>query len=175
MKTEKIKRVRLSAFLLFLFLIVGCENPFAPGHYTDPEGGSGVLSDLTTPDGVFINLKYAYTFKDTSIYSALIKDDFIFTFRDYDLGADVTWGREEELRTTYGLFSNSERLDLVWNNIVLSSGDSTKMNIVRSFNLTITFNPNDIIRINGRVNLDLQKNATTKRWQIARWIDESNL
>ena len=84
-------------------------------------------------------------------------------------------GREEELRTTYGLFSNSERLDLVWNNIVLSSGDSLKVNIVRSFNLTITFNPSDIVRINGRVNLDLEKNAVTKRWQIARWIDESNL
>ena len=49
------------------------------------------------------------------------------------------------------------------------------MNIVRSFNLTITFNPGDIVRINGRVNLDLEKNAVTKRWQISRWIDESNL
>ncbi len=161
--------------LLIVFLLAGCENPFAPGHYSDGQGGGGVLSDLSTPDGVFINLKYAYTFKDTSIYSALINDNFIFTFRDYDLGADVSWGREEELRTTYGLFSNSERLDLVWNNIVLSSGDSLKMNIVRSFNLTITFNPSDIVRINGRVNLDLEKNAVTKRWQIARWIDESNL
>jgi hypothetical protein len=163
--------------LLFLFAILtsGCENPFAPGTYEEEGGGGGVLSDLSTSDGVFINLKYAYTFKDTSIYSALIKDDFIFTFRDYDLGADVTWGRDEELRTTSGLFSNSERLDLVWNNIVLSSGDSSKINIVRSFNLTITFNPSDIVRINGRVNLNLEKDAVTKKWQISRWIDESNL
>jgi hypothetical protein len=168
---------RLSTILIFLSVITffGCENPFAPGLYTDNDNGGGVLSDLSTSDGVFINLKYAYTFKDTSIYSALIKDDFIFTFRDYDLGADITWGRDEELRTTSGLFSNSERLDLVWNNIVLSSGDSTKINIVRTFNLTITFNPNDIVRINGRVNLNIERNAVTKKWQIARWIDESNL
>lgn len=161
--------------LILVLFIPGCENPFSPGHYTDPDSGGGVLSDLSTSDGIFVNLRYAYTFKDTSIYSALIKDDFIFTFRDYDLGADVTWGREEELRTTSGLFSNSERLDLVWNNVILSSGDSLKLNIVRSFNLTITFNPNDIVRINGRVNLNLEKNAITNKWQIARWIDESNL
>jgi len=165
----------LGVGLLVILLASGCENPFSPGHYTDNESGGGVLSDLTTTDGIFTNLRYAYSFKDTSIYSALIKDDFIFTFRDYDLGADVTWGREEELRTTSGLFSNSERLDLVWNNIILSSGDSLKFNVVRSFNLTITFNPNDIVRINGRVNLNLEKNATTGKWQIARWIDESNL
>ncbi len=104
----------------------------------------------------------------------MISSDFIFTYRDYDQGFDVTWGRDEEMKTTYGLFQNSQRLDLIWNNIVLSSEDSLSANIVRGFNLTITFNPTDVIRLDGRVNLSLRKNFSTGKWEIIRWIDESN-
>jgi hypothetical protein len=78
------------------------------------------------------------------------------------------------MRTTYGLFQNSQKLDLIWNNIVASSSDSLNANIVRSFNLTITFNPTDIIRVDGRVNLSLRKNPDTGKWAITRWLDESN-
>ncbi|MGD8781510.1 MAG: hypothetical protein PVH88_21410 [Ignavibacteria bacterium] len=96
--------------------------------------------------------------------------DFSFVYRDYDNGVDVSWSREEEMKVTNGLFLNSEGLDLTWNNIVALSTDST--NIIRSFNLSITFNPTDIIFIDGRVNLDLAKNSG--KWKILRWIDESN-
>jgi hypothetical protein len=86
----------------------------------------------------------------------------------------VSWGRDEEMKTTYGLFQNTQRLDLIWNNIILSSEDSVSANIVRSFSLTVTFNATDVIRVDGRVNLDLRKNAGNSKWQITRWIDESN-
>lgn len=75
------------------------------------------------------------------------------------------------MRVTDGLFQNSQRLDLVWNNIVSSTADSTR--IIRSFNLTITFNPTDIIFVDGRVNLELIK-GSDQRWKILRWYDESN-
>jgi hypothetical protein len=78
------------------------------------------------------------------------------------------------MRTTNGLFQNAQRLDLIWNNIVLSTQDSASANIVRSFNLTITFNPTDVVRVDGRVNLSLKKNLSTQVWKIDRWIDESN-
>ena len=78
------------------------------------------------------------------------------------------------MRTTYGLFQNTQRLDLIWNNIVLITEDSLSANIVRSFNLTITFNPTDVVRVDGRVNLTLQKDMISKIWRINRWIDESN-
>jgi hypothetical protein len=78
------------------------------------------------------------------------------------------------MRTTYGLFNNSQKLDLIWNNIVVSSADSINANVVRSFNLTITFNPTDVIRLDGRVNLSLRRDAETGKWAINRWIDESN-
>jgi len=123
---------------------------------------------------VFQNFQFSYSFKDTLIYGQLIAPDFIFTYRDYDQGFDVSWARDEDLRTTDGLFSNSERLDLIWNNIVLSTEDSLTANIIRSFNLNITFNPTDVVRIDGRVNLSLRKDAETKKWQITRWLDESN-
>lgn len=133
----------------------------------------GTITDLKTIDGVFQNFKYAYTFKDTTIYGEIISTDLIFTYRDYDQGVDISWGRDEEMKTTNGLFQNSQRLDLIWNNIVLSSQDSLTANIVRGFNLTITFNPTDVVRLDGRVNLSLRKNAE-KKWQITKWLDESN-
>ncbi|MEI7811267.1 MAG: hypothetical protein WCJ01_02455 [Ignavibacteria bacterium] len=129
------------------------------------------ISDLTNVEGIFKNLQYAYTFKDTTIYGKLIGGNYSFSFRDYDMGFDITWGRDEEMKVTLGMFQNSQRLDLIWNNILLISNDSA--NIVRSFNLTITFNPTDIIRIDGKVNLKLAKNSLNK-WEIIRWTDESN-
>ncbi|GJQ44244.1 MAG: hypothetical protein JETCAE03_37420 [Ignavibacteriaceae bacterium] len=78
------------------------------------------------------------------------------------------------MRTTLGLFQNVQRLDLVWNNIILLTQDSLTANVVRSFNLTIIFNPTDVIRVDGRVNLALRKNPENEKWQIFRWLDESN-
>lgn len=159
--------------LILLILVSGCQNPFAPGVEPFRQGSGGPISDQKTIEGVFQNFRYAYTFKDTLIYNALLAEDFIFVYRDYEKGVDISWGREEELRTTSGLFENSERLDLIWNNIIVSSADSVQANIVRGFNLTITFNPTDILRLDGRVNLFLRKESDG-RWVINRWIDESN-
>jgi hypothetical protein len=162
------------ASISVLILITACTNPFAPKFEEEIDGGGPPISDQTTIEGVFQNFQYAYTFKDTLIYGNLISSDFVFTYRDYENGYDVSWGRDEEMRTTYGLFQNSERLDLIWNNILLSTVDSLDANIVRSFNLNITFNPTDVVRVDGRVNLLLKQDAETRKWSITRWIDESN-
>ena len=131
-----------------------------------------MISDQKTVEGVFENLQISYTFADTTIYGELLAPDFTFSFIDYNLGGvSVTWGREEEMRATYGLFKNAQRLDLIWNNIVAVNSDST--NIIRSFNLTVTFNPTSIDFAEGKVNLTLRKNEDEK-WQITRWVDESN-
>jgi hypothetical protein len=152
----------------------GCQNPFSPALDTSDSIFEGALSDLKTVDGVFLNFQYAYTFRDTMIYGEFIDQNFLFTYRDYELGYDISWGRDEEMRTTYGLFQNAQKLDLIWNNILVSSADSINASVVRSFNLTITFNPTDIIRLDGRVNMSLRKDAETGKWSIIRWIDESN-
>lgn len=168
-------KIKLYIPIVFsLLVIVGCTNPFAPAFDENYDDNSSGISDLKTIEGVFQNFQYSYSFKDTLIYGQLIAPDFTFTYRDYDQGFDVSWARDEDLRTTDGLFKNSERLDLIWNNVVLSTEDSLTANIIRSFNLNITFNPTDVVRIDGRVNLSLRKDAESKKWQITRWLDESN-
>lgn len=153
-----------------MVVCVSCFNPFAPELDKDLGSSENLISDQKTIDGVFQNFQYSYTFKDTTIYGQLLTGDYTFVYRDYDLSVDVSWGRDEDMKVTYGLFQNAQRLDLTWNNIVSLTDDST--NIIRSFNLTITFNPTDIIFIDGRVNLDLRK--VDEKWKIVRWIDESN-
>lgn len=164
---------KIKYFFVILIFFIGCKNPFSPGFDENP-GSVPTLSDLTTIEGVFKNFQYAYTFKDTIIYGQLINPQFIFTYRDYDESVDKSWGRDTEMRTTYGLFQNSQKLDLIWNNIILSSIDSSSASIVRSFNLTIVFNPTDVQRITGRVNMFLEKNENSKKWSITRWLDESD-
>jgi hypothetical protein len=155
--------------------VISC-NPFAPGLDDGADADLSILGDRTTIDGVFQNVRYAYSFRDTSIYGQLLSDEFSFVYRDYDRGVDVTWGRDEEMRTTYGLFQNVQRLDLVWNNIISLSLDSlnTRANVMRNFNLTVTFNPSDIIHVDGYANLALQRARSQEPWRVVRWRDESN-
>lgn len=157
-------------YIVPLALLLSCINPFAPKFDQNSGQGDALISNQSSVDGVFKNFQYAYTFKDTLIYGQVLDKNFSFGYRDYEIGADVRWGRDEEMKVTYGLFQNAQRLDLIWNNIITMSSDST--NIIRSFNLTITFNPTDIISVTGRINFSLKKDETNK-WKITGWIDES--
>ena len=164
------------SFLLWIALVpllvsISCLNPFAPRLDNSP---AEAACDPATVEGVFQCFQKSYSSRDTTLYGGLLEASFSFVYRDYDLGIDVTWGRDEELRTTYGLFQNAQRLDLIWNNIVSISTDSTRVNVVRGFNLTIIFNPNDIERVDGYANLTLERARITDPWKIIRWRDESN-
>lgn len=165
------------AFILIsiIFLFSAC-NPFAPGLDENLAEGSSILGDPATIDGTFQNMKYAYTFRDTTIYGQLLNSDFSFVYTDYDRGVEVTWGRDEEMQTTHGLFMNVQRLDLVWNNIIAVSTDSLNLHasVSRNFNLTVTFNPGDVPRIDGYATLTLIRSDPQKPWQIVRWRDQSN-
>lgn len=154
-----------------VMLISGCDNIFNPK--IDNTTPVSILTDQTTIDGFFQNFKYSYTFKDTSVYSNLLTPDFLFTYRDYNLGYDVTWDKPTEMKTTNGLFQNSQKLDLLWNNIIVQTGDSLSVNVKRSFNLTITFNPSDIIRLNGFADLTLVRPSAADKWRISIWRDET--
>ncbi|PLX25493.1 MAG: hypothetical protein C0600_11900 [Ignavibacteria bacterium] len=159
--------------LVFLLIAVAC-NPFAPAIEDTTEGAANLITDQTTIDGLFQNFRYAYTFKDTTIYGGLLAHDFTFTYRDYERRVDENWGRDEEMRITWHLFQNASSLNLIWNNIVGFSGDSLLSSVTRSFNLTVTFNPNDVVRVDGRVSLDLERPSAADKWKITQWRDESN-
>jgi hypothetical protein len=165
--------VRCSAFLV-LVCSLSCCNPFAPTIDNSSDNGNTLIADQRTTEGVFQNIRYAYAFKDTTIYGQLLPHDFTFTYRDYDKMRDVSWGRDDEMLTTSRLFDNAMNLNLVWNNIVGYSGDTLRSIITRSFNLTVTFNPSDVIRVDGRVSLDLRRSSGDASWMIAQWKDESN-
>lgn len=160
-------------YLTLSILTFSCVNPFAPGLDTSEEE-SALLGDQRTIEGVFQNFKYAYVFKDTSVYSKLLDENFVFVYRDYDKGQDISWGKVDEMRATYGLFRNTQNLDLIWNNIIVDSGDSLYRNVVRSFNLTVTFNPADIVKVDGKANFILRRNSPSEPWLIVFWRDESN-
>lgn len=163
--------MRYLILIIILLSFHGCVNPFAPKLDNDLGNSGSIITPQKSIAGLFQNFKQSYTFKDTTIYGRLLTSDYSFIYRDYDLSVDVYWGRDEDMNVTNGLFQNSQRLDLIWNNIVSMTEDST--NIIRSFNLTITFNPTDIIYVDGRVNLDIEKNDKGV-WKIVNWVDESN-
>ncbi|MCZ7557651.1 MAG: hypothetical protein M5R41_14735 [Bacteroidia bacterium] len=170
---ERSFRKLILAIFLGVAFLCAC-NPFAPAlDETQPEGDA-LISDQTTIEGVFQNFRYAYTFKDTTIYGGLLASDFVFTYRDYERLVDESWGRDEEMRITAQLFRNAHNLNLIWNNIAGFSGDSLVSSVTRSFNLTVTFNANDIVRVDGKVRLDLRRESTTYPWRIVLWKDESN-
>lgn len=161
-------------FIIHCSLIItlsSCENIFSPK--LDSSTPTSILTDQKTIEGLFQNFKYAYTFKDTTVYGNLLAQDFIFTYRDYDLGFDVSWDRATEMRTTNGLFQTAQKLEVIWNNIIFQGGDSLNQNVKRSFNLTITFNPSDVTRLNGFVDMTFRRNSADDIWKILRWRDES--
>jgi hypothetical protein len=165
--------------LLFILLIltstalISCFNPFSP-KIDNTTSTENIITDQKTIEGLFQNFKYAYTFKDTTIYGQLLNEDFVFTYFDYDLGINVSWDRATDMKTTKGLFDNTQDLALVWNNIVFQQGDSLSTNVKRSFNLRITFNPSDIVNFYGFVDLSLLRLSANDKWKIKNWKDLTN-
>jgi len=164
-------RLCLLLSLVALSTAPACLNPFAPAWDISP---SESTCDPNTIEGLFQCFQAAYTFRDTIVYGQLIDPNFVFVYRNYDLGIDVTWGRDDDMRTTFGLFQNAQRLDLIWNNIISTTAESTNVNVIRGFNLTLVFNPSDIERIDGYANLTLRRVRVSDPWKIVRWRDESN-
>ncbi len=155
-------------------LLVGlhCVNPFAPRINTNLQ--ATLCSDLTKIDNVLCIFQNAYAFKDTTLYGSVIGPDFIFIYRDYDRGIDLSWGRDTEMRSTYGLFQNVETLSLIWNNEISITESDTLTRIQRAFNLTVTFNPSDVTRVDGNAILTFTRAAVNTPWKISNWRDESN-
>jgi hypothetical protein len=162
----------LGASIVAVSLSGGCLNPFAPR--LGDAGASELCTDLTLVENIFCSFRNAYSFKDTTLYGSIISPSFTFVYTDYDRAVDVAWGRDDEMRTTYGLFQSVQSLTLTWNNMITSEGDDTTWRAVRGFTLTVTFNPSDISRVDGYANFTLARPAASAPWRIVRWRDESN-
>lgn len=165
------KYYRIFSSLLFCLFNLSCLNPFAPRLDTTLEAET--CSDLTKIDNVLCTFRNAYSFKDTTLYGSLIASDFTFTYTDYDKGVDVSWGRNEEMRATYGLFESVQALNLIWNNEISSTGDDTLKSIERGFNLTVIFNPSDITRVDGYALLTFVRPTASDPWKIKSFREKT--
>lgn len=163
--------MRACGTVIAAIALAGCLNPFAPGS---DDGPARSACDPATIEGVFRCFQTAYTYRDTTAYGPLLGANFVFIYRDYERGIDVTWGRDDEMRSTYGLFRNAQRLDLIWNAVVSTAEDSGRFTVVRGFTLTITFNPTDVERVDGYASMTFERPAPGDPWRILRWRDESN-
>ncbi|HEV8538998.1 MAG TPA: hypothetical protein VGR15_08790 [Bacteroidota bacterium] len=165
---------RIVAVLLGLTSLtsLSCLNPFSPK--LDFNLQALLCNDLTNIENVLCTFRNAYAFKDTTLYGAIIASDFFFIYRDYDKGVDVSWGRDEEMRTTYGLFQSVQSLSLIWNSEIPIVESDTLRSIQRVFNLTVTFNPSDVTGVDGNAILTFARPTPNDPWKIVRWRDESN-
>ena len=154
-------------------LLIACQNPFAPG-LAAPGSGGGMLTDQKSVEGLFTNFSYSYKFKDTVVYGNMLAPEFMFIYRNYDKGIDVTWNRQEDMLATYGMFKSAQNIDLIWNEIVLQQGDSIRLDITRSFTMSIMFSQTDVLPVQGRASLRIERSDTLKPWKITVWRDESN-
>ena len=161
-------------FSILTLALVGCENPFAPKLATQQTAPSSFISNQSTIDGVFQNFIYAYTFKDTTVYSKLIAPNFTFTYMDYSRGVSVSWGRDDEMRSTSAMFKYVNRLILNWNNILSLTEDSLQATVTRGYTLTVAFNPADIEEVDGKAYFEMERASSSAPWQITLWKDESN-
>lgn len=156
-----------------LIASTGC-NPFAPAL----EGGDAfdaLLGDPATIEGFYLRFQNAYLFRDTTLYGPLIHPEFIFTFRDPENNVDISWGRPAELNSTWRMFSQSQDVQLQWNNLVSSSlnAEKTEAILVRRFNLGIYISSAEQFRTDGAAGFTLTRSDSTRPWQLLRWRDES--
>ncbi|MBN2365653.1 MAG: hypothetical protein EH225_06670 [Calditrichaeota bacterium] len=106
--------------LIFIILFFNsCRNPFAPSLAEEDASHSRLITQQKNPEEVLINFRYAYTFKDSLVYSEVLDSTFLFKSIDYNTypPKPIEWGRDTELQTTGGMFRYFRTLDVVWNTI----------------------------------------------------------
>lgn len=151
-------------------------NPFAPGlEEGDPFGD--FLGDPTTIPGFFDVFRNAYELKDISLYEPLIDSSFVFVYRDFDAQIDRQWGFTQELETTRRLFQSADFIRLQWNQIIAQdlTDQNRRSRIIRSFNLAVSIEGDDVLRGDGNVNFTLVRPDSAAAWRLSRWRDESEL
>lgn len=154
-------------FLIIYF--IGCSNPFAPKLSDSEFLSSSILTDQKSPKDVLTNFKYAYTFKDSLIYSEIIDSSFIFISKNYSTTppTDLIWGRDVDLKTTAKLFRHFRDIKLSWGDTLYSERDQNSAEIELSFLLTFDDNQN-IPTVKGVALFNFQKKVSGK-WCIVRW------
>lgn len=173
-----ILRIFFSLTFIGLMVIIACFNPFAP-KLDEQTDLTNVITEQLTPEEVLQNFRYAYTFKDSLLYSDVLAESFVFEYFDTNLepsGGFRTWGRDVDLKTTGRLFRNFDVIELIWQDPLFTERDSTgtkERQFIR-FNLNL-FGADLNFILTGTAIFTFEKNGTDSKWRIIRWKDESDL
>lgn len=160
--------------LLGCLLIFGqCTNPFAPAEAENNATRSILLTEQLTPDEVLQNFLYAYTFKDSLVYSELFDSTFTFISQNFNVSPPepINWGRDQELRTVGRMFRFFNTLDLTWGSRPLPEPIPGTTEYERRITFTLTLDGGMTIpTLIGVVTFRFIKRGD--KWYIARWVDD---
>lgn len=165
-------------FLLCLLFLVSCRNPFAPSLAPKDTPHSRLLTQQKVPEDVLVNFRFAYSFKDSLVYSEVLDSTFIFRSTDYNEypPKPIEWGRDTELRTTARMFRYFNTLDVVWNTIsppdtVDSSKSGGSYTIEHKVTFTLTLDGGRTIPpLNGEVLFRFIQRG--EKYYISLWEDQ---
>ncbi len=167
----------LLGFLILLALGSGsCFNPFAPALDKGPDL-SNVITEQQNPREVLQNFRYAYTFKDSLLYSDVLDESFVFEYFDPNLqpsGGFQTWGRDIDLKTTGRLFRSFDVIELTWLNTIFSDSTDQFVQYFQRFSLNLFGSDFNFI-VTGTAIFTFERNGADNKWRIVRWKDESDL
>jgi len=173
------------ACLLGVFSVTGCLNPFAP-QIDDGSILTELVTDQSTPEEVLSNFQYAYTFRDSLLYSDVLDSAFVFQYFDPDQGSSglfVSWTRETDLKTTGQLLRSFDVVALEWLNTIYSLSDTVvtpqggreaQETLAKSFRLDLS-NPDVAFTVSGFAIFTLRQDPHDSKWRIMRWVDQSDL
>lgn len=170
-----LKKHTFTPAILLLF-IIGCFNPFAP-ELDNSLDLSNVITEQQSPEEVLENFSFAYTFKDSLLYSNVLDESFVFEFFDTNLqpsGGFVTWGRDVDLKTTGRLFREFDVIDLVFLNTLFSESEGEFEKRFVRFNLNL-FGSDLTFLVTGTAIFTFKRSETDDKWRIIRWKDESDV
>lgn len=90
----------------------------------------------------------------------------------------VSWGRDEDMKTTGRLFRNFNLIDLVWNTTILDTiypvNNDSCAESYTTFNLTLV-KENESLNITGIAIFYFRRCDFDDKWRITLWKDESDL
>lgn len=171
-------------YLVFLFvltslLLQSCNNPFAPAQADNIENQPPLLTNQETPDEVLINFRFAYTFKDSLVYSELFDSTFTFVSWNFNVSPaePINWGRDQELKVAGRMFGLINTLDVIFNVInrdtIRVDTANVPAEIEHRITFTLTLNGGAIPSLtilNGEVVFLYLRRE--KKWFISRWVDQ---
>jgi len=168
--------LNFSGWIILLLFGWGCINPFAPALEKKSDV-TNMITEQQSPEDVLQNFRYAYTFKDSLLYSDVIDKAFVFEFFDPNqqpTGGLTTWGRDIDLQTTGRLFAEFDVINLIWlNTLFEESQDNIERRLVR-FNLNMFGSDFNFI-LTGTALFTFRRDEMDNKWRIVRWKDESDL